>query len=47
MATLESKEANDFWDELTNAQKKDIQAGLDDLKAGRKKPLVEVVKKYL
>jgi predicted transcriptional regulator len=43
----EVKEVGDFWDELTNAQKEDIQAGIDDLKAGRKKPLSEVMNKYL
>ena len=47
LLSREVREANDFWDELTNNQKKDIQAGLDDLKAGRKKPLVEVMKKYI
>jgi predicted transcriptional regulator len=43
----EVKEVVDFWDELTNAQKEDIQAGIGDLKAGRKKPLSEVMSKYL
>jgi predicted transcriptional regulator len=43
----EVKGVGDFWDELTNAQKEDIQAGIDDLKAGRKKPLSEVMNKYL
>jgi len=43
----EVKQVGDFWDELTNAQKEDIQAGIDDLKAGRKKPLSEVMNKYL
>jgi predicted transcriptional regulator len=43
----EVKEVGDFWDELTNAQKEDIQAGIDDLEAGRKKPLSEVMSKYL
>lgn len=47
MTTLELKSENDFWDRLSNNQKADIQVGLDDLKAGRKKPLVEVIKKYL
>jgi predicted transcriptional regulator len=43
----EVKQVGDFWDELTNAQKEDVQAGIDDLKAGRKKPLSEVMNKYL
>ncbi|PWK27293.1 hypothetical protein LV89_01606 [Arcicella aurantiaca] len=43
----EVKEVGDFWDDLTNAQKEDIKAGIDDLKAGRKKPLSEVMNKYL
>ena len=43
----EVKEVGDFWDELTNAQKEDVQAGIDDLKGGRKKPLSEVMSKYL
>jgi len=43
----EVKESGDFWDELSNAQKEDIKAGIDDLKAGRKKPLAEVMNKYL
>ncbi|MEA5458235.1 hypothetical protein VB796_04265 [Arcicella sp. LKC2W] len=43
----EVKEVGDFWDELSNAQKEDIKAGIDDLKAGRKKPLAEVMNKYL
>jgi predicted transcriptional regulator len=42
----EVKEVGDFWDELTNAQKEDIQAGIEDLKAGRKKPLSEVMSTY-
>jgi hypothetical protein len=37
----------DFWDDLTYLQKLDIQEGIDDLKAGRKKPLSEVMIKYL
>jgi hypothetical protein len=36
----------DFWNKLTPNQKKDIQAGIDDLKAGRKKPLSVVMAKY-
>ena len=37
---------NDFWDELNATQKADIEAGLEDLKAGRKKPYREVLAKY-
>lgn len=46
MTTLELKSENNFWDRLNYAQKKDIQAGIDDLKSRRKKPLVEIMKKY-
>jgi hypothetical protein len=37
----------DFSDDLTYSQKQDIQEGIDDLKKGRKKPLSEVMSKYL
>lgn len=37
---------SDWWDELDDDQKSDIDAGLADLDAGRKKELSEVLKKY-
>lgn len=37
---------SDFWDDLSSEQKSDIEAGLEDLKAGRKKPYREVLAKY-
>jgi predicted transcriptional regulator len=37
---------SDFWDDLSPDQKTDIEAGLEDLKAGRKKPYREVLAKY-
>lgn len=37
---------NDFWDELTPAQKNDIEAGLADLEAGRSKRSGDVLRKY-
>lgn len=37
---------SDFWDDLSPEQKTDIEAGLEDLKAGRKKPYREVLAKY-
>jgi predicted transcriptional regulator len=37
---------SDWWDELDDHQKSDIDAGLADLDAGRKKELSEVLKKY-
>lgn len=36
----------DWWNELSDDQKADIDAGLADLDAGRKKELREVLKKY-
>jgi hypothetical protein len=36
----------DFWDELTPAQQKDIDAGIADLEAGKNKPFAEVLNKY-
>lgn len=37
---------SDWWNELSDDQKADIDAGLADLDAGRKKELSEVLKKY-
>ena len=36
----------DFWDELTPAQQKDIEAGIADLEAGKNKPFAEMLNKY-
>ncbi|MFN4146749.1 MAG: hypothetical protein ACK4GN_13065 [Runella sp.] len=36
----------DFWNELTTAQKSDIEAGIADMKAGRTKPWKQVLEKY-
>ncbi|RED91637.1 hypothetical protein [Marinoscillum furvescens] len=33
-----------WWDELTVAQKEDIEAGLLDLEEGRKRPFSEILK---
>ncbi|TAE38259.1 MAG: hypothetical protein EAZ70_03085 [Runella slithyformis] len=38
--------SKDFWDNLSAEQKEDIEAGLQDLEAGRKKPYKEVLAKY-
>ena len=46
MKIFTSNKNKDFWDELTLSQKKDILIGIDDLKAGRKKPLSVVMSKY-
>jgi|GEM_PF-2435839 len=36
----------DWWDGLSKHQRDDIDAGLKDLKAGRKKTITEVFAKY-
>ncbi len=36
----------DFWERLTPLQRADIEAGIADLEAGRKKSINEVLKKY-
>ncbi len=41
---LENSET-DFWDTLNDWQKKDIEAGLDDLKKGKKRKFDEVLSK--
>jgi predicted transcriptional regulator len=35
----------DFWDDLSDAQRTDIEAGLADLDAGRKKDFKDVMGK--
>lgn len=42
-----AKEEHDFWSELTEPQKKDIQAGINDLDAGRSKKFEEVLRRLL
>jgi hypothetical protein len=44
--TFPSNKNNDFGDKLTPNQKKNIQAGIDDLKTGRKQLLSVVMSKY-
>lgn len=36
----------DFWKELSEAQKEDIEAGLADIQKGRKKEFSKVIAKY-
>ena len=41
------KEAEaDWWDTLTPEQQEDIEAGVSDLEAGRKKDIKQVLSKY-
>ena len=41
-----TKESADFWEELSPAQKADIEAGLKDLGEGKKKDIRKVLEKY-
>jgi hypothetical protein len=45
---IESKspEVDDFWDLLSDWEKEDINAGLDDLKNGKKNEFSQVLSKY-
>ena len=43
---LQTEEDRDGWDDITAAQKTSIEAGLADLKEGRRKSHAEVMKKY-
>ena len=36
----------DFWDELSDDQKKEIQQGINDLKEGKKMEFSEFLKKH-
>jgi hypothetical protein len=36
----------DFWKELNDSQKEDIEAGLADIQKGRKKEFSKVIAKY-
>lgn len=47
LALLQTEEQDqNWWDDLTEAQKASIGIGLADLKAGRRKSHAEVIKKY-
>jgi hypothetical protein len=46
MKVLKKKQEKDWWDLLTKAQREDIEAGLKDLRLGRKKSREEVLAKY-
>jgi hypothetical protein len=39
---LREKKQADWWDSLSDEQKEDIEAGLEDLEAGRKRPFDQV-----
>lgn len=41
-----SKQNSDFWNELSAAQKADIESGLKDLEKGKKKNFNAVIAKY-
>ncbi len=41
-----SQMGKDWWNNLLSVQKKDIEAGLLDLKNGRKKSFEKVISKY-
>lgn len=43
---IRKERSTDWWDELTESNKEDIEAGLRDLRAGRKKEISEVLGKY-
>jgi len=43
---LKKEREADWWDTLSKTQKEDIQAGLSDLEAGRKKSFSKVMAKY-
>jgi TRAP-type C4-dicarboxylate transport system substrate-binding protein len=42
---LNSKASKDFWDDLSEEDKKSIDRGLADVKANRVKPYKEVMQK--
>ena len=42
-----AQDESDFWDGLSDIEKEDIKAGLNDLEEGRHKPLDDVLRKYL
>lgn len=40
---LREKKDSDWWNSLSEEQKEDIEAGLEDLEAGRKRPFDQVL----
>ena len=40
------KQGTDFWDTLTDIQKKDIELGIADLENGKKKSFDEFIQKF-
>ncbi len=44
--TLKKEQQEDWWDTLSKDQQDDIEAGLEDLRMGRKKDVAEVLAKY-
>ncbi len=43
---IDKADINDFWNNLTEFQKKDIEKGLNDLNEGKRKNIEEILKKY-
>lgn len=43
---LKNKKEADWWDELTEAQQEDIEAGLKDLDKGKKRDFKKVLSDY-
>ena len=41
-----TQQSTDFWDDLSPEQQASIDRGLADLTAGRRKPAVDILKKY-
>lgn len=46
IADLKKESETDWWDSLTNEQQEDIQAGLDDIEAGKKQIFSNSISKY-
>jgi hypothetical protein len=46
MESLRKSSEADWWDSLTAEQQEDIEAGVVDLEAGRKKEFKKVLSKY-
>jgi uncharacterized membrane protein YgcG len=43
---LKKEQQEDWWDTLSKDQQDDLEAGLEDLRMGRKKDIAEVLAKY-
>lgn len=43
---INKSEDNDFWNNLTEFQKKDIEKGLNDLNTGKRKNIEDILNKY-